>query len=624
MANNTSAKAILPPSVAGLANLPDLDSRPALAALSEAPHNPPKVLARPLNTSRALVASLEALGVRHAFGMTGGAIAGFCDALGESAIRFVHCRHETGAAFAATEAYFASGRPSLVFSTTGPGILNALTGVAAARWEGARLVLVSASTSASLRGRGACQETSAYTMPLSGLYSSGPLFHYAVSMEHPAELSEVIARLASGLSRPGGFVAHVALPTALQNAPASVTPGQVRRSTPPMCPTDAIDDCVEMLRRGRFVIWLGFGAHDAADAVRALVERTGALVMCSPRAKGIFPERHPSFIGVTGAGGYGEPEQLLQNLRPAHVLVLGSRLGETTSYWQPEFIPEHGFIHVDVDPTVPGTAYPDAITYPVHADVRCFVNALLDRWPPARDQSAIRRHALDEPSDAHPIASRVYARARAKSDATPSAEDSPGVRAVELMDAVQRRVVDGSDAVVMTEAGNSFIWGNHLLRFDDPGRYRVSLAFGSMGHCAAGVVGAALARDGKAVAIVGDGSMLMNNEVSTAVQYGAKAVWIVFNDAAYGIVEQGMRAQGFRPTGTTMPRVDFAAVARAMGAGGARVDHVDALDDALDAAMEAEGPFVVDVRIDGREPAPWMKRIKTLIAQGAKGNQDGG
>ncbi len=621
MANNTSANAIWPPPASPGLPVHARAPQGLLRASAEPSRVPSKAPAGPLNTSQALIATLESLGVRRAFGMTGGAIAGFCDALGQSGLQFVHCRHEAGAAFAATEAYFTSGAPSLVFTTTGPGLFNALTGVAAARWEGAKLVLVSASTSAALRGRGACQETSGYTMPLAGLYSAGPLFHYAVMMEHPGELAEVASRLASGLSRPGGFVAHVALPTALQNAAAEAPIGQMHRSAPPMCPVDAVEDCARMLQERPFVIWLGFGAREAADEVRALVARTGAHVMCSPRAKGIFPERHPNFLGVTGAGGYGEPERFMQNTRPAHVLVLGSRLGETTSYWQPEFVPERGFIHVDLDPEVPGTAYPSAITYPVQADVKRFVGALLDDWPSPSDASAIRRAPSDEALAA--LTSQVYARERPRAPAAPPEAEPAGVRPVDLMAAVQRRIVDGSEALVMTEAGNSFIWGNHLLRFDEPGRYRVSLAFGSMGHCAAGVVGAALARDAKAVAIVGDGSMLMNNEVSTAVQYRARAVWIVFNDAAYGIVDQGMRALGFTPTGTATPRVDFAAVAKAMGADGVRVDRVDELDEALDAAMEADGPFVVDVRIDGREPAPWMKRIKALIAQGAQGAKEG-
>jgi acetolactate synthase-1/2/3 large subunit len=193
------------------------------------------------------------------------------------------------------------------------------------------------------------------------------------------------------------------------------------------------------------------------------------------------------------------------------------------------------------------------------------------------------------------------------------------VRAAALMQAIQRVIVDGSDAVVMTESGNAFAWGNHLLRFDEPGRYRVSVGFGSMGHFTAGVVGAALARGGKAVAVVGDGSMLMNGEVNTAVAAGARAVWVVLNDGGYGMVEHGMRALGFRPVQTEIPSVDFVALARSMGADGVRVEREVELDDALTAAMEAPGPFVVDVRVDPSEPGPWMKRIQALIAQGAKG-----
>src|SRR5690606_26438499 len=91
-----------------------------------------------LETPRRLVdrltQALSELGVEHAFGLIGGANAPFVDALGRSAIHVTHCRHEGGAAFAATEASLVSGRPALVFATTGPGILNALNGLAAARW----------------------------------------------------------------------------------------------------------------------------------------------------------------------------------------------------------------------------------------------------------------------------------------------------------------------------------------------------------------------------------------------------------------------------------------------------------------------------------------------------------
>src|SRR4029453_3987006 len=92
----------------------------------------------------------------------------------------------------------------------------------------------------------------------------------------------------------------------------------------------------------------------------------------------------------------------------------------------------------------------------------------------------------------------------------------PGRPAV-LMDVVQRVIVDGSNAMVLTESGNAFGFGNHHLRFMEPGRYRSSAAWGSMGHMVCGVVGAAVATGTKAIAIVGDGAMLMNNEINTAV-----------------------------------------------------------------------------------------------------------
>jgi acetolactate synthase I/II/III large subunit len=183
----------------------------------------------------ALVEHLFQCGARHAFGVSGGAIALLYDALVESRVNLYHFRHETGAAFAAAEAYFASQRPSLVFATTGPGILNSLTGLTAAKWDGAKVVLISGATSPAQRGRWATQETSSYTLPQDALYTKGPIFDFAVRMEHASELPEVARRLSLGLARAGGFLAHVCLPMALQSHRielSSVPPPWPARTSP--------------------------------------------------------------------------------------------------------------------------------------------------------------------------------------------------------------------------------------------------------------------------------------------------------------------------------------------------------------------------------------------------------
>jgi acetolactate synthase-1/2/3 large subunit len=195
------------------------------------------------------------------------------------------------------------------------------------------------------------------------------------------------------------------------------------------------------------------------------------------------------------------------------------------------------------------------------------------------------------------------------------------VRPAALLQAVQRCVVESSDAIVFTEAGNAFAWGSHGLRFREP-RYRTSTGWGSMGHATCGVVGAAKARGGPAVAIAGDGAMLMQTEVSTAVQYRIPAAWVVLNDGSYGMIEQGMRALRLRPLETELPDTDFAAWARALGADGVRVERESELDRALTPIRDLRGPLVVDVRIDAAEPAPFLRRIESLISQTVQHTQE--
>ncbi|MEH2278218.1 MAG: ScyA-related TPP-binding enzyme [Nostoc sp.] len=560
-------------------------------------HSKPSVT---FSVAEAVVKILADMGVEYAFGVSGGAIAPVWAALHQSSIQVLHFRHEAGAAFAAIEAHFASDRPVVVFTTAGPGITNALTGLLAARWEGAKVILVSASTSTPQRGRWAFQETSAYTMPSTSIFTSGQIFHYATTLECSDELTEISRRLALGLAQPGGFVAYLSIPTNIQTSLLRTSLPQVTLSyAVAKASEETIAECVRLLSEGPFAIWVGFGARDAAEEIRQLAQRTGAAVMCSPRGKGIFPEDHPQFVGVTGFAGHKSVLTYMQEYCPLHTLVLGTRLGEFTSFWNPTMIPQRGFLHIDIDPDVPGAAYPYAETFAVQSDVKVFMKKLLKHFSVSNSRSMAVTLPRPELDLIKPCTRGL-------------------VRPKVLMDAIQQVIVEGSNAVVMAESGNSFAWGIHHLRFTKPGRFRVSTGFGSMGHFVTGVVGAALARNGKAVAIVGDGAMLMNNEISTAVQHKISAVWIVLNDSYYNMCDQGLTLLNFKGVDAKITPTNFVEIAQGMGSDGIRLEKESDIQVVLEKAMAVSSPFVVDVLIDPTQIPPSESRNQSLISQGTK------
>ena len=326
--------------------------------------------------------------------------------------------------------------------------------------------------------------------------------------------------------------------------------------------------------------------------------------MCTPRAKGVVPEDHPLYLGVTGLGGHVTVEQHFRGARPSRVLVLGSRLGEFSSFWSDALVPTKGFVHVNLDPAAFGAAYPSVPTLGVIAEVGAFLEGLLAAWPsdaPCREQP-----------EATPLAVHV-----------PALRGGASVRPSFLMSMIQRVIVAESDATLMMDSGHALGLGNHYLRFASAPRYRLSTGFGSMGHASAGVIGAALASAGKAVALVGDGALLMTNEINTAVGLDVDTVWIVLNDGRYGMVAQGMEALGWTPFGTEIPRVDFVAVARGLGADGVRVEREADVEPALRAAMAARGPFLVDVIIDPSGIVP-SGRNASLRADGVGAATAGG
>jgi acetolactate synthase I/II/III large subunit len=326
--------------------------------------------------------------------------------------------------------------------------------------------------------------------------------------------------------------------------------------------------------------------------------------MCSPRGKGILSENHPQFLGVTGFAGHTSVLDYMKSSHPQRILVLGTRLGEFTSFWNSAMIPPKGIIHVDVDPLVPGTAYPTVHTLPVIADIKTFLELLLQKLPPHLNKSSIPLLHPNPCSLTKQEEGTIFVNA--------------SVRPSVLMEKVQELIVEDSDAIVMADAGNCLAWSIHHLKFNTAKRWRGSTGFGSMGYATTGVVGATLVSNSKAVVIVGDGAMLMNNEVNTAVQYNIPAVWIVLNDACYNMCAQGTKKQGYTSVKTQIPPTDFVMLARSMGADGICVENEFQIEAALSQAMSAKVPFIIDVRIDPTETAPIGTRINSLIAQAAK------
>jgi acetolactate synthase-1/2/3 large subunit len=550
----------------------------------------------------AFAEALEDLGVRHAFGVSGGAISFFWSALGGTGIEVTHFRHESGAAFAACEASIASGAPVVVFVTTGPGLTNVLTGAYAARHEPARVILVSASTESGMYGRRPIQETGPRTLPHEGIFTAGPLFDIATVVTSADELPAVVGVLAEAVAGQRRFVAHISLTLPAQR-------GLTSRIHPPTwaaAPDRTADvaahaaHAYELLRDQRWVLWIGGGARHVAGPVRRLADATGVPVMATPRGKGVIAENHPRYLGVTGFAGHRSVLSYLERERPEYTLVLGTALGDSSSGYHPGYAPGTAFIHVDTDPSVPGQGYPEVKTVPVVADAGAFADelaALVEK----------RRSPMPVAPATRPITAPVAA-----------SHDRP-IHPGYLMDVVQEVFVDHG-LLVMAETGNAMAWAINRLRFSDPRQWRTpSGLVGSMGHCSTGVVGAALVSSHKTIALVGDGTMLMLNEVSTAVATAAPAVWVVLNDSRYNMCAQGAKILGLTNVDASLPETDFAGYAWALGASGIAVRRPDDLPGALRAALDRPGPVVVDVQIDPAIGAPTEGRNAGLLRDSANG-----
>jgi acetolactate synthase-1/2/3 large subunit len=321
-----------------------------------------------------------------------------------------------------------------------------------------------------------------------------------------------------------------------------------------------------------------------------LAELLQVPVIAGWRRADVVSNDHPLYLGMAGLGAASTVRGRLAEADA--MLVIGCRLSEPTS-WD-DTIPSAStrWTHVDVEPQrVPGQPTPD-IT--ITADARAFLRAANERLlgRAVLDAELVRRR------QEHNAADRAAWEAATAVDAGADDWSGPGVHPGRVVTTL--RAVLPDDAILTTDAGNFAAWASRGFRFRRPGTF-IGPTSGAMGYAVPAAIAASLVhRDRPVVALAGDGGMAMTMaELETATREGARIIVLVFDNERYGTIRmwQSRRGTG-EGVATELGPVDFAAIARGLGARGVRVEHDAELEPALRQALAEDRPTVIHLALD--------------------------
>ena len=406
--------------------------------------------------------------------------------------------------------------------------------------------------------------------------------------EIAATMSEAVRQALGG--RPGPVLLSLSEDLLDESMPEEhridvTRPASVRASD------DQIRSIIEFLASAeRPVIVAGGGVLRARTSTELLrfAELLQVSVIAAWRRADVISNDHPLFLGMAG---FGAPSSVRERLDAADALVvLGARLNEPTTFGYT--VPREGlrWAHVDLVPgQASGSSQP---TITVATDAKAFLKAANERLL----GRAVLDAALVATRQRNNHADRAAFEAASVVD--DGAWDGPGVHPGRTIATLRRVLPD--DAILTTDAGNFASWAGRGFRFRRPGTF-LGPTSGAMGYGLPAAIAAALVhRDRPVVALVGDGGLGMTMaEIETAVRVAARVIVVVFDNERYGTIRMWQERRG---TGigvaTELGPVDFAAIARACGARGVRVERDAEFEPALRAAIAADRATVIQVALD--------------------------
>ena len=546
---------------------------------------PPTAEDGPRPVGRFIADALRAAGVRYAFTVPGESFLGLLDAFEGAGIRVIATRHEGAASFMAEAHGQLTGRPAVCLGTRAVGGANLAIGIHTARQDSTPMFAVVGQVDRPFLGREAFQE-------IDQVATLGGLAKWAAE---PQTAGDVVSTMVEAIrqalgGRPGPVLLSLPQDLLDESMPDEARLESARPAAPR--PTDQeVGAVIEMLASAeRPVILAGAGILRARTSTELLrfAQLLQVPVIAAWRRADVISNDDPLYLGMAGMGAASSVRERLEAADA--LVVIGARLNEPTTYGYT--MPRAGlpWAHVDL---VPGQAAGSTVpTLTVTADAKAFLKAATERL--------LGRSVLDAARVAARQANNQADRAAWEAATVVDADtwDGPGVHPGRIVASLRRVLPD--DAILTTDAGNFAGWVGRGFRFRRPGTF-LGPTSGAMGYGLPAAIAAALVhRDRPVVALVGDGGLAMSMaEIETAVRVGARVVVVVFDNERYGTIRMWQERRG---TGvgvaTELGPVDFAAIGRACGARGVRVERDADFEPALRAALTADRATVIHLILD--------------------------
>jgi acetolactate synthase-1/2/3 large subunit len=516
----------------------------------------------------------RAAGIRFAFGMPGGEVVTLVDALERAGIRFVLARNETAAAIMAAGCSTIGGAPGLLVTTLGPGLANAVNGIADAWQERVPLLVLSGVVERSLRGRYTHQvvDHAALLRPL-----------VKASFEIEADSPETIVARAIGLARTPPFgPVHLDLSPAVAAEPAKGAGGAAWPpvASTPMLPNRKASGPAELAgrlagaRRPLVVAGLDAVRDNAAPCIKALADR-GVPVITTYKAKGLLDEHHPASLGAAGLSPLAD-RVLGEAVRASDlVLLAGYDPIEMRAGWLDPF-PPSAFV-VDLG------GHADHAMHQASLRLEGSVAALLE----ALSSSPDGLHGWPE-EDLAGLRRSLGAAFKAPAPWGPHA----------VFETLARRA---SDAQLTVDSGAHRILLSQMWRARRPLDMLQSSGWCTMGSAIPLAIGSVLADPARRViAVLGDGGLEMTlGELGTVRDQALPLTIVVLQDDSLALIALKQRAAGLPLAGVAMGSTDYPAIARAFGGQGFACTGVSQLEFALSEAASSKGFTLIACRIDG-------------------------